>query len=103
MKIFEWTEVVEFLDNNLDKDFDFCHSMVEKDCCCLMAQFFRDKGVDFLGVDYNGFEALAEREAVARVVDAPIDRIERIHLANHDQPVKGVQIKKELDKLTNSN
>lgn len=46
MKTYEWQEVVDYLNNNLDKEFNFGNAFYDEDCKCLMASFFRGQGCE---------------------------------------------------------
>ena len=111
MKIreFDWSEVVEYLDNNLDKQFDYgnCWSnevVKTRRCNCLMASFFDSKGVAFDHVSFCGKEALNENIVIAGIKNSPLTIIGEIHTnAAMDSLIFGRDIKKRLDQITNQN
>lgn len=99
MKEFDWSEVVDYLNNNLDKEFDFGNTFYENECCCLMASFFKDKRVKFNKVNYSGFLAVDKNcDPVAAVIGAPFKGIERIHSLPKSHTM-GRDIKEKLDEV----
>ena len=99
MKTYEWQEVVDYLNNNLDKEFNFGNAFYDEDCKCLMASFFKDKGEKCHKVDYDGFKAETKSgNTVAEVINAPFKSIERIHSLQKEYTM-GSDIKEKLDEV----
>lgn len=106
MRTFEWSEVEEYLNNNLDKEFDYGRTYRSKDCACLMSSFFNDKGIDFEGVSFAGFQAFSYNAEVqklqAEILNPPVEGVRDIHLSENGFPLKtGREIKKRLDEVLN--
>lgn len=104
MQEFEWSEVEEYLNNNLEAKFDYYemgYSEYNKGCMCLMASFFYEKGIDFSNVSLEGFEALSDiKVPVARVINPPIKMIADIHKGETGCPIGiGLGIKYRLEYL----
>ena len=103
MKEYDWSEVVEYLNDNLDKEFDFGNAFYDDECCCLMASFFKHKGVMFKKVNYAGFVAEKKDNSIAaEVINCPFTSIEKIHSISKTHTM-GSDIKKRLDEITNQN
>ena len=109
MKEYDWSEVEEYLNNNLDKKFDYGNSWSKKAvetrrCNCLMASFFDSKGIVFDRVSFCGKEALNKNLVVAGIKNSPLTIIGEIHTnAAMDSLIFGRDIKKRLDEITNQN
>ena len=107
MKEFDWSEVVEYLNDNLDKRFNYGNSCSnggepQDGCCrCLMASFFDFKGVSFVTASFRGLEALKNGEQVALVKNSPVTLIRQIHVNEENRSLcLGRDIKNKLDEIT---
>lgn len=87
MQKFQFSEVVEFLNNNLDSVFNYGMPTLTNDRCCLMGEFFKDKGFrgHHLSVSYDGKSLETETGGiVAQIEDFKIDQIGDIHKERFD-------------------
>jgi len=104
MKEFDWSEVVEYLNDNLDKEFNYGNSWSEKwpdgECNCLMSSFFDFKDVLFKCTSYCGLEAIKDGEEVAVVRNSPVSIIGEIHTDTLRSLKFGRDIKNRLDEIT---
>ena len=103
MEQIEWSEVVEYLEANPDKMFDYNNvgdHVNEDDCCCLMGAFFKERfGPDaytnFLG--NAGFKPTGSIDSrVANIANMPFGRIGAVHRGLQS----GAEILKRIKDLT---
>ena len=102
MKTYEWSEVVEYLNNNLDKEFDYGNCICrDGENSCLMNSFFKSKGVALKIVSFDGFIARNNYgDDIAIVEGCPFREIEKIHTNKEGMSLKfGRDIKKRLDEV----
>lgn len=87
MKIFEFKEVIEFLENNPHMVFDYGQPKITQECdSCLIASFFNSKGFESGVVSHEGdrlfpsYEAIRlDKGCIAKINGGP-DDIEEFHL-----------------------
>lgn len=98
-KQIEWSEVEEFLDNNLDRVFNFGNPINNSCCGCLMIEFFKYKDYPVSHVSGQGCIAY-DNDAIAlcACINAPFERIYDIHTGLDT----GRTIKNNLIKLKNN-
>lgn len=87
MKTFEFKEVIEFLENNPHRVFNYGEPEITQECdSCLIASFFNSKGFENGVVSYEGDKLFPSWEArdkgegcIAKINGGP-DKIEEFHI-----------------------
>lgn len=82
-----WREVVKYLDDFPDNEYNYTDPLGRNGCGCLMRSFFNYKlkhEHPLLKIDYSGMVCFDENYVIlARIVDAPIRYIGEIHIGNN--------------------
>ena len=103
MEQIEWSEVIEYLEANPDKMFNYNNVGIrsgEDDCYCLMGSFFKERFgpeayTNFLG--NAGFKPTGSiDDRVANIVNMPFSRIGEVHQGRQS----GAEILKRIKDLT---
>ena len=99
MKKYKWSEVENFLNENLDSKFNYTRARVDfTKPHCLMCSFFEFKNLkDFFKVNLEGDKAFNESgEIIGKIEEFPFKRIRDIHIGCEES---GQMIKTKLDEF----
>lgn len=99
MKTYQFSEVMEFLERNQDRIFDYDHSMIDEVCGCVMVEFFKSRGFRSGYVSYKGSKLRGVSydisDIVAEVTGGP-EFIGDFHCTGYKGIKSGAEILKNL-------